>query len=119
MPLIPGGCVGEEFLLHRGKWAEGRRIEIQEQGKIVRSPIITSLPLATARPVLSQQRADTTFQPVVDKPAYDPGGGPVVLVDAAHNNFDSLGGSSSRLAGYWSEMDTWFALPMFPSAKHR
>ncbi len=34
----------------------------------------------------AQQQADTLFQPVVAKPAYAPGAGPVVFVNEAHHN---------------------------------
>ena len=40
----------------------------------------------------AQQQADTTFQPVVARPAFAPEAGPVVLVDEAHHNFHTVGG---------------------------
>ena len=43
-------------------------------------------------PLSAQQVADTTFQPVVQNPEYAAGTGPVVLIDAAHHNFHTLGG---------------------------
>jgi hypothetical protein len=48
--------------------------------------------LLVATPALAQQRADSTFRPVVDDPAYPLGSGPVVLLDAAHHNFHTLDG---------------------------
>jgi hypothetical protein len=43
--------------------------------------------LATA-----QQVADTTFNPVLKKPEYGKGEGPVVLIDEGHNNFHTVDG---------------------------
>lgn len=48
--------------------------------------------LLLVAPAAAQQRADTTFQPVVENPVYPPGAGPVVLLDAAHHNFHTLDG---------------------------
>lgn len=45
-------------------------------------------PVANTPPV---QRADAGFQPMVARPAYH-GGGPVVLIDAAHSNFHTAEG---------------------------
>jgi hypothetical protein len=53
---------------------------------------VASVFLLAMFPVSAQQRADTTFQPIVANPAYQPGTGPVVLVDAAHHNFHTLDG---------------------------
>lgn len=44
-------------------------------------------PLAAA-----QQVADTSFRPVIRAPAYEPGTGPVVLLDEAHVNFHTVEG---------------------------
>lgn len=48
--------------------------------------------LAFVAPVAAQQRADTTFHPKVENPAFAPGAGPVVLLDAAHHNYHTLDG---------------------------
>jgi uncharacterized protein (DUF2249 family) len=39
-----------------------------------------------------QQVADTAFSPPIPSPAYPPRGGPVVMVDEAHNNFHTASG---------------------------
>lgn len=40
----------------------------------------------------AQQIADPDFKPVIKRPAYTEGRGPLVLVDAAHNNFHTVDG---------------------------
>lgn len=42
--------------------------------------------------LLSQQVADTNFNPVITRPEYAPGKGPVILIDEGHNNFHTAGG---------------------------
>ena len=42
--------------------------------------------------LLSQQVADTSFNPVISRPEYIIGKGPVVLIDEGHNNFHTAGG---------------------------
>jgi hypothetical protein len=42
--------------------------------------------------LLSQQVADTTFNPVIARPEYAQGKGPVVLIDEGHNNFHTADG---------------------------
>lgn len=42
--------------------------------------------------LLSQQVADTSFNPVISPPEYAWGKGPVVLIDEGHNNFHTAGG---------------------------
>jgi hypothetical protein len=42
--------------------------------------------------ILSQQIADTNFNPVIAKPEYARGKGPVVAVDEGHNNFHTADG---------------------------
>jgi len=42
--------------------------------------------------ILSQQIADTNFNPVIAKPEYARGKGPVVAVDEGHNNFHTANG---------------------------
>lgn len=49
----------------------------------------------------SQQVPDSSYSPRVPRPEYEAGRGPVILVDAAHNNFHTVGGqflAFSRLA---------------------
>lgn len=41
----------------------------------------------TARPTLAQQVADTNFRPPLLDPLFEPNTGPIVYIDAAHNNF--------------------------------
>jgi hypothetical protein len=52
--------------------------------------LVISLLLVTN--LSAQQRADTTFQPVIENPQFPLGTGPVVLLDAAHHNFHTLEG---------------------------
>jgi hypothetical protein len=42
--------------------------------------------------VLAQQVADTEFKPPIDRPAWPPGKGPLVLIDEAHFNFHTATG---------------------------
>lgn len=42
--------------------------------------------------LLSQQVADTSFNPVISRREYAMGKGPVVLIDEGHNNFHTAGG---------------------------
>lgn len=53
---------------------------------------VAAIIFASMPPLCAQQVADTTFFPVVENPAYPVGGGPVVVVDAAHHNFHTLDG---------------------------
>jgi hypothetical protein len=46
----------------------------------------------------SQQVADTSYNPPVDKPAYAAGKGPLVLVDEAHFNFHTIAGRYGAFA---------------------
>jgi hypothetical protein len=46
----------------------------------------------------AQQVADTLFQPVIDRPSYSIGKGPVVSIDEAHNNFHTLNGRYQAFA---------------------
>jgi hypothetical protein len=41
---------------------------------------------------LSQQQVDGTFEPSVNNPVYEPGSGPLILIDEAHNNFHTKNG---------------------------
>lgn len=51
-----------------------------------------SLLMAAVVPLGAQQVADTAFRPLIEKPAYPIGQGPVVLIDEAHSNFHTAGG---------------------------
>src|SRR5512133_2818406 len=42
--------------------------------------------------IFSQQIADTTFNPLIAKPEYPHGKGPVVAIDEGHNNFHTADG---------------------------
>lgn len=46
----------------------------------------------TGDSVKAQQVADTSFKPPIEKPAYRPDEGPLVLIDEAHFNFHTAGG---------------------------
>jgi hypothetical protein len=45
-----------------------------------------------------QQVADTSFNPPIEKPAFAPGKGPVVLIDEAHFNFHTMEGRYGAFA---------------------
>ena len=45
-----------------------------------------------------QQEADTSFNPAIPEPMYDPGSGPVVFIDERHNNFHTKDGRYSSFA---------------------
>ncbi len=51
--------------------------------------ILTKLLLLFSVPVslLSQQISDTSYNPVINNPAYEKGEGPVIFIDEGHNNF--------------------------------
>ena len=53
--------------------------------------IIAILALISAQ-ISAQQVADTNFNPVILKPEYTPGKGPVVAIDEGHNNFHTADG---------------------------
>jgi hypothetical protein len=40
----------------------------------------------------AQQIADTTFNPIIENPAYKGNQGPVIFIDEAHNNFHTMSG---------------------------
>ena len=40
----------------------------------------------------AQQIADTTFNPIIENPAYETNQGPVIFIDEAHHNFHTMGG---------------------------
>lgn len=50
------------------------------------------LVLALPGVLFSQQVADTTFNPSISHPAYDPGKGPVIFIDGGHYNFHTRNG---------------------------
>jgi hypothetical protein len=54
--------------------------------------LIFVLPGLISGYLLSQQVADTNFNPVMARPEYAPGKGPVVLIDEGHNNFHTANG---------------------------
>ena len=56
------------------------------------------LVLAWAGPVGTQQVPDEAFTPAVEKPEYQPGRGPRVVIDAAHLNFHTAGGGYAPFA---------------------
>jgi hypothetical protein len=57
------------------------------------------VPLALAGgSIFAQQVADSTYDVSIEKPTYPPGSGPVVAIDAAHNNFHTADGRYRPLA---------------------
>jgi len=59
-------------------------------------PIVAALLLPLR--LVAQQVADPDFKPAIEKPAYAPGKGPVVLVDEAHFNFHTASGRYQAFA---------------------
>ena len=60
----------------------------QVPAMITAAVVVSCAALAwAAGPDAPQQVADGSFRPVIARPEYPPGAGPVVLVDRAHNNF--------------------------------
>jgi len=53
---------------------------------------LSSLMLTVLITLRAQQVADTAFRPPIEKPAFAPGKGPVVLIDEAHYNFHTAAG---------------------------
>jgi hypothetical protein len=60
------------------------------------SPVIALLLLSGAN--YAQQVPDTEFKPKIEKPAFDEGKGPVVLLDEAHFNFHTAAGRYQTFA---------------------
>jgi hypothetical protein len=58
--------------------------------KLVRR--ITALALAACFLLAAQQQYDPEFKPTIERPAYPAGKGPVVAIDAGHNNFHTADG---------------------------
>lgn len=52
----------------------------------------------SAAAVEAQQVADSAFRPAIPSPAYSSGGGPVVLIDEAHQNFHTADGRYAPFA---------------------
>ena len=57
-----------------------------------KTPFTLAVYLALTASVSAQQIADTTFNPVLNKPEYEKGKGPVVYIDEGHNNFHTSDG---------------------------
>lgn len=57
--------------------------------------VLLLLPLMV---VNAQQEGDPDFNPVIESPSYNPGKGPLVYVDEAHNNFHTLEGRFAPFA---------------------
>lgn len=55
--------------------------------------VLLALPALFAESALAQQPVDPEFVPSVEIPEYEPGQGPLVLIDAAHLNHDTADGS--------------------------
>lgn len=54
--------------------------------------------LASAGPLGAQQVPDSSFTPRTGPPAWEPGEGPVVAIDGAHNNFHTVDGRYGSFA---------------------
>lgn len=54
--------------------------------------ILLSILALLVVPALGQQVADPDFAPAVNEPMYQPGSGPLVLIDEGHNNFHTKDG---------------------------
>ena len=48
--------------------------------------------------LIAQQKADTTYTPIVKNPVYETGEGPVIFIDEAHYNFHTLDGRYKAFA---------------------
>ncbi|MEN8215021.1 MAG: DUF4350 domain-containing protein, partial [Pseudomonadota bacterium] len=61
--------------------------------------VVLSLSLFAARGILAEglpQRDDPDFNPPIDNPAYSEGEGPLVVIDAAHHNFNTIANGKYR-----------------------
>ncbi len=56
--------------------------------------------------LLSQQVADTTYNPIIHNPGYDLGKGPVIFIDEGHYNFHTKNGRFMAFSNLLKEMDT-------------
>jgi hypothetical protein len=65
---------------------------------LLRSLATTALFCITAAGANAQQVPDPDFNPPIPNPEFDPGEGPLVLVDAAHNNFHTADGRYGAFA---------------------
>lgn len=55
--------------------------------------ILSSLPfLSIGQEKDVKQKADDSFLSIINRPAYDPDGGPVIFIDEAHHNFHTIDG---------------------------
>lgn len=54
--------------------------------------------LITPCVVFAQQQPDTSFSFSIESPEYEPGAGPTICIDSAHNNFHTLEGGFSPFA---------------------
>ncbi len=48
--------------------------------------------------LVAQQIAETSYQPLIETPAYSEGEGPVVFIDEGHHNFHTMGGRYATFA---------------------
>ena len=60
--------------------------------RLLRGTALLGLSALMTVAAYSQQIADPDFKPLIKQPAYAEGHGPLVLVDAAHNNFHTVDG---------------------------
>ncbi len=66
--------------------------------------LLLLLAFATAGPTTAQQLGDSVFLPEIGPPAFEPGAGPRVVLDEAHENFHTLSGRFQAF-GRLLEMD--------------
>ena len=86
------GTRGERCLTI-GKHVREYRIPTRK-GKAMRRTILLSgiVALASAGFAYAQQVSDPNFNPVISRPAYESGKGPLVAIDEAHHNFHTADG---------------------------
>ena len=86
---------------------------------ILRQTVLAATMLTLlSRAVVAQQRADPDFRPQVSAPAYMSGTGPIIGIDAGHNNWHTADGRFAPFA-HLLEADGYqvrsFTLPLTPS----
>ncbi len=64
----------------------------------MRNALPLAFVLVAAAPLAAQQVADTAFRPVIARPAYPAGAGPVVAIDGGHGNFHTVDGRYAPFA---------------------
>ena len=88
----------------------------ESKGKMTEILLLVSIaltPFEIASPcqVEPPRTADESFHPEIERPAYPKGAGPVVLIDEAHNNFHTAGGTYKPFAALL-ERDGYVVKPL-------